>query len=424
MRPLEEVRLHDLDTQRDAAAAIEALFREARQRRRSRWVGGAIVAALLIASGGILLAVDGTGRGGPAPGQASSRPPSSARIVQPAESAPAGVGTVGRGPTAVDFTDPDHGWIASGGSVGFHRDNPTIVRTTDGGRNWERTQVPNLGAQSVAYGTRTAFGALVGIHFANPVRGWFFQAGIGWQTNDGGTSWTKMRFPVAGAVVALTSSGDDVWVLVDTCPIGAVSCPQSLAKGSLYHANSERTLSWRRMGGAIAGGIGALYPVADHSVVIALGPFNYRRSVGEGRGGTVATGCESVGSLRDGELAGVCGGGGGGDASTSSIAVSGTPGTTLHTLMDGPPSNLFIGSVTTNGADAIFYVTGGQTLWRTTTARPEWEPVLQVPTGSTDEIYPIYVNGSHGYALVSNGLDVHWFETDDAGASWEPVMLP
>jgi len=67
---------------------------------------------------------------------------------------------------------------------------------------------------------------------------------------------------------------------------------------------------------------------------------------------------------------------------------------------------------------------GGQTLWRTTTAQPEWQPVLHVPTGSTDEIHPIYVSGSHGYALVTNGIDAHWFETHDAGVSWKPATLP
>ncbi len=416
--------MHGRDLQPDVAAAIEALFREARQRRRRRWVGGAIMAALLVASAGMLVAISGAGQGGSGRGPGSSPPPSSARLVQLAETAPAGTGTIGRGPTAVDFTDPDHGWIASGGSVGLHRYNPTIVRTTDGGLTWERTPVPDLEAQSIGYDTQRSFGALVGIHFANPVRGWFFQAGIGWQTNNGGRSWTKVRVPVAGSVVALTSSGDDVWALVDKCPIGVVSCPQSMAKGSLYHAYSARILSWRHVGGAMAGGIGALYPAADHGVVVALGPFNYQRSVGLGRRSMLPTGCESVGPLRGGDLAGVCGGGGGGDASTSSVAVSDTRGTTWHTLVDGPPSNFFIGPLTTNGADAIFYVTGGQTLWRTTTAQPEWQPVLHVPAGSTDAIYPIYVSGSLGYALVTNGLEVHWFETHDAGVSWKPATLP
>ena len=76
--------------------------------------------------------------------------------------------------------------------------------------------------------------------------GWFFQAGIGWQTNDRGVRWTTMRFPLDGALVTLTSAGADVWALLDTCPIGAVSCPQDLAKGFIYHATSATSLTWHR----------------------------------------------------------------------------------------------------------------------------------------------------------------------------------
>jgi hypothetical protein len=97
---------------------------------------------------------------------------------------------------------------------------------------------------------------------------------------------------------------------------------------------------------------------------------------------------------------------------------------TWRTLLGGPPSSQFIGTLTTNGANTIFYVTGGQTLWRTTTSQPRWQSVLQVPAGSTDEIDPVYVDGSHGYALVSNGFDAHWFETTNDGVSWEAATLP
>jgi hypothetical protein len=121
-------------------------------------------------------------------------------------------------------------------------------------------------------------------------------------------------------------------------------------------------------------------------------------------------------------LAGICDVGG--DASVSRLAVSNDHGNTWQPLVGGPPSSQYGGPLTTNGADAVFYVTGGQTLWRTSTSQPSWSTVLQAPQGSTDEIYPIYVYGGHGLALVSNGLDAHWFETSDGGVTWEPVTLP
>jgi hypothetical protein len=83
-----------------------------------------------------------------------------------------------------------------------------------------------------------------------------------------------------------------------------------------------------------------------------------------------------------------------------------------------------MGSLSTNGADAVFYVTGGQTLWRAATSSPRWEAVLKAPAGSTDEIFPVYVTGAHGYALVSDGMDPHWFETSDSGIDWTPAPRP
>jgi hypothetical protein len=83
-----------------------------------------------------------------------------------------------------------------------------------------------------------------------------------------------------------------------------------------------------------------------------------------------------------------------------------------------------MGTMTTNGSDAVFDVTGGQTLWRTSISAPGWQAVLQAPVGSQEEIYPVYVVGTHGYALISSGLDGHWFETSDGGVTWDPVTLP
>ncbi len=409
------------------APAPEALIEEARRTRRRRyrrWAGtAALVAAVLLALVRIPFALGDIGGGGGSPGPSRPVQPHAAPVTPPAQTAPAGVSVVGRGPTAVDFTDATHGWIASA-SVALPLGNPTIVRTSDGGQTWQPTPVPNLAAQSVDPATRSALGGLVGLHFANGVRGWFFQAGIGWQTNDRGVRWTTMRFPLDGALVALTSAGADVWALLDTCPIGAVSCPQDLAKGFIYHATSATSLTWHRVGGPLPAGVGALYPAPGHGVVVALGPATYHRSVGRVASVAPSSGCVPIGPLTGGALAGVCGGGGGGDASASRISVSTDQGTTWRPLLGGPPSSQYMGLLTTNGTDTVFYVTGGQTLWQTSTSAPGWRAVLQVAQGSTDEIEPVFVDGAHGLALVSNGLDAHWFETHDGGITWEPVTLP
>jgi hypothetical protein len=411
------------------ASEIDALFREARRRRRRRYLTFAGIVALLAGLLLLVLSLVSAGGRGDGDGNSSSprslRPPS-AKALPPSETAPVGGGLVGQGPTTVDFTGPEHGWIASG-NVALPQGNPTIVRTINGGQTWVRTPVPNVAAQSINSATRYQLGALVGVHFASQVRGWYFQAGIGWQTNDAGSTWTKMRFPAGGMVVALTSSGSDVWALVDTCPIGAVSCPQAMGRGSIFHAQSARELSWHRVGAPLPTGTdgdGTLLPTPDHGVVAALGYETYRRSVSGSTSAAPVTGCQPVGALTGDAVAGLCGPGGGGNASVSTLSVSNDLGTSWQHLIDGPPSGKFIGQVTTNGSDAVFYVTGGQTLWRTGTSQPGWRAVLQVPSDSTDEIYPVYVQGEHGLALVSGGTDAHWFETSDGGLTWEPMSLP
>ncbi len=416
-----------LDTSTEVSDHVEALFREARQRRRRRRiVGGALVVAMsAVAIVGLLFAIIGAGGGGASlmPSR-SGRPPSGTASL-PAQTAPASDGVVGRGPTAIDFSDPSHGWIASGGSVWPQTYNPTILRTTDGGQTWLRTPVPNLGSQTVSAAVNRDFGALVGIHFANSQRGWFLQAGIGWQTNDAGTSWTKIHLPVDGALVALSSAGTHVWALVDTCPLNALSCPQNMGKGNVYYATSAPLLKWQRVGRPLpAFGYGVLYPGAGKSVVVAFGDVQYRRALGKALTSSVSTSCGLVGALKGRAVAGVCDGSGGGNASVSNIAVSSDGGTSWHTITRGPPSTQWMGAMSTNGSDTVFDVTGGQTLWRTSTSMPGWRVVLQAPVGSQEEIYPVYVLGLHGYALIGTGLEPYWYETNDGGVTWGPITLP
>jgi hypothetical protein len=411
----------------------EALIEEARRVRRGRrWRTFAGVACVLVLATvlGLVAGFGWSGRGGtPRPGTPSVRPPTGASA--PRQTAAAGSGVVGRGPTAIDFLDADHGWVASGGgtdSLGTPT-NPTIVSTSSGGQSWERTPVPKMSALTINPAINRNFGGLVGIHFSSPNRGWYFQDGLGWQTNDAGTTWSTMRFPNPGALVAVSSSGDDVWALLDTCPTGIVSCPQSMGRMALYHAVSAPRLSWVRVGAPFpkgSAGYGSLYPATDGHVVIAVGDQIYGRSLHHTASefGSGINRCEPVGTLAGGRLAGVCAVGGGGNAGSSSVGVSADKGATWQPLLGGPPSTQFVGELTTNGADAVFYVTGGQQLWRTATDSPGWTDVLEVPSGSTESISPIFLKGAFGLALVTNGLDAHWFETKDAGLTWQPVTLP
>jgi hypothetical protein len=410
----------------------EALIEEARRvRRRRLWRSCGVLGVVVLVAVGALLAValGGSGQGGNRGSAEPGRPP--AGLVAPSQTAAAGAGIVGRGATAIDFTDVEHGWIASGGGLSSQgvMINPTIVATTDAGTTWTRTPVPNVAAHTVNPAVYRSFGGLVGIHFTNPDRGWYFQAGLGWQTNDSGATWSTMHVPDDGALVALTSSGDDVWALVDVCSVGVVSCPQAAGRAVLYHADDAKRLSWTRVGAPLSlgtAGFATLYPIADRGVAIALGYGTITRELGRspGKNEPEGTGCAPVGALAEGELAGICGAGGGGNASLSQISVSDDHGALWKPVLGGPPSSQFVGELSTNGTDAVFYVTGGQTLWRTSTSDVGWTAVLRVPSDSTDEIAPVYVRAAFGLALVSTGLDANWFESHDGGVTWQAISLP
>jgi hypothetical protein len=152
----------------------EALIEEARRvRRRRLWRSCGVLGVVVLVAVGALLAValGGSGQGGNRGSAEPGRPP--AGLVAPSQTAAAGAGIVGRGATAIDFTDVEHGWIASGGGLSSQgvMINPTIVATTDAGTTWTRTPVPNVAAHTVNPAVYRSFGGLVGIHFTNPDRG-------------------------------------------------------------------------------------------------------------------------------------------------------------------------------------------------------------------------------------------------------------
>ena len=106
-----------------------------------------------------------------------------------------------------------------------------------------------------------------------------------------------MRLPVEGALVALTSAGTDVWALIDTCPIGAVSCPQNIAERCPvprhFGAHSEVAAGC----GALPAGYGVFYPAARQSIIVAFGNLHYSRAVGKASGASSVTSCAVAGPL-------------------------------------------------------------------------------------------------------------------------------
>lgn len=113
--------------------------------------------------------------------------------------------------TAVDFVDPDHGWIA-----GFWREFPAlekhdwavIIHTDDGGRTWTR-QIAGLEA------------LLTAIRFADRARGWAvgFNRNNGTSvilaTEDGGATWQVQKTVYGEELLALEVRDGHVWTVGD-----------------------------------------------------------------------------------------------------------------------------------------------------------------------------------------------------------------
>lgn len=61
-----------------------------------------------------------------------------------------------------------------------------------------------------------------------------------------------------------------------------------------------------------------------------------------------------------------------------------------------------VGGVTTNGDGVIWFVVGGDTLWRTTTAGAPWRLVYRTLAGTTDNLYPVlFASRSDGFMAES-----------------------
>jgi photosystem II stability/assembly factor-like uncharacterized protein len=84
---------------------------------------------------------------------------------------------------AVQFTDPEHGWLAGAGR---------ILATTDGGRSWTRQY--------------SGPAQLDQVDFTDAAHGWAVGPGALLRTADGGSSWTSLPEPrVAGQCLAVGS---------------------------------------------------------------------------------------------------------------------------------------------------------------------------------------------------------------------------
>jgi hypothetical protein len=405
-------------------AEAQALIEEARRRHRRRQALMAVAAVTVVAVG-LVLAVTLGGSGGSASHGLPSAPGGTVARRAPPPVGPAsseGAVTIGRGPTAIDFVSADRGWMATGCSSYCYESNPLIIGTDDGGRIWHTVHPPDMAATSVAGSVWYQYGGVVEVRFVSPARGWYLQAGELWATSDGGRQWRLVS--LGGVVSTMATSAGNVWAVVDSCPNGAL-----LACGPFHlYVESNAARGWHRVTNVLFPGGGQ----SSNPALVAEGDtaqLSYSgRTVSATPGGAlvpVDPSCRPVGPLTSRLLVGLCGIGGGGDASAVSFAVSTDHGRTWRHFVGGPPSDGWSGTTATNGQGAVFYVTGGTTLWRVDTADRTWEPVLRTPADTTDELYPVYfASGSLGFVGESGSSGVVLFVTHDGGLSWNAMPPP
>lgn len=84
-------------------------------------------------------------------------------------------------PEAVEFLDPDHGWVLMQFQTGSAFSSGEAYGTSDAGKTWTKLVLPAAGS----------------IRFASPLRGWLTGGAAYNQqfiTSDGGSSWTEQHF--------------------------------------------------------------------------------------------------------------------------------------------------------------------------------------------------------------------------------------
>ena len=399
----------------------EVLFREARQRRRRRWLVAGL--SLVVVLGTTLGMV---GFGGPA---RTTSPTRSGGESQPSAPPVGGQNstlpqvTLGRGATSIYFASNRRGWIATGCSDFCLESSPALVATDNGGRTWKQLATPNIGSVPSSGVIWFYLGGKVEVRFLNRQRGWYLQDGQLWTTGNGGSTWSLTK--TTGLVTDLTTAGDDAWILTTHCP-SPVQLSCSILKLSRWTPTDQ---TWIPVTKSFSSGRASPTDIsltpADSSVYISARGGEYRVAT-NGAVTSVSTACRPIRGLTANQLVGICNVGD--DASAVTFAVSADNGRHWTPTVGGPPHSPGrldrSGAALTNGTGIIWYVVGGATLWRTTTSGKAWVHVYQTPAGSTDELYPLlFASPSTGYMGESGSAGARLLKTTDGGLTWNTVPV-
>ncbi len=226
----------------------EVLFREARQRRRRRWMTAAVPLLVAVLATGIGYEIAGGGTSAPSRSVGRSASSGNGGRASTKTSPSADVVFVHSAPASMAFPTSSDGFLAEGNDLehtanaarswtlvrpgrgaieqvqflsvkrGFLLTDEGLFATTDGGAKWTE-----LGTRPV----------LQWFSFTTPTTGWARTEGVLLKTADGGKHWTHVETPVAPSDACFVSA-DSGWMLGPADPKGADDLWETIDGGASW----------------------------------------------------------------------------------------------------------------------------------------------------------------------------------------------
>ena len=176
---------------------------------------------------------------------ATSRTSTAATSSAPAQVGPAGgVAPKGFVPYSSSWVSASDGW-ALGTAPCSKPPCGSIVRTTDGGKNWKGVPAP---VTTVTSRQNLPAGGAYILRFADRTDGWVAGRGV-YATHNGGASWHKVAVgPSNGTVYSLETGGGYVYALVSGCPPNSDT---NCSRNDAVYAAAVGSDSWKAVSSSI-----------------------------------------------------------------------------------------------------------------------------------------------------------------------------
>jgi len=378
----------------------EVLFKEARQRRRRRWIRA--LAVLVVAAAGAGISYGAIGNGGHARASKSAASGSNNKASGNASRSSTGATLCGSGAVAVtnclialSFVSSEVGF---GVYSGVNVTGVELVSTTDGGVKWH-----DVGRAPVGYGPAAI--DLPPLTFVDRSDGIEYGTTGAFVTHDGGRSWAPI--PLPGRVVASTAVGRRLWLTDTTCPVS----PSTTACTVGVEASTDAGRTWK-------------------ALVLPSGPYRYAQTA-VGTGGTlvVAEWADQEGYV---------------SKNPGVLLVSGNSGASWRTTSLPCPANFRLGGQLSlaPSSHTLWLICSGQgavgtrpnVVYRSMDLGTSWvaessyppalAPTARLPPGAPNGTIEVLAARSSTDAWVLEMNRGGLLATSDGGRSWHEAMPP